>query len=82
VHNSIYYCVANMPGAVPATSTVALTNATMRHVNSLANKGWKAALAAEAGLGKGLNTTKGLLTNEPVGVAHGLDATSVEGQLH
>ena len=82
VHNSIYYCVANMPGAVPATSTVALTNATMRHVNALANKGWKAALAAEAGLAKGLNTTQGLLTNEPVGVAHGLDATNVEGQLH
>lgn len=81
VHNSIYYCVANMPGAVPATSTVALTNATMRYVNSLAQKGWKAALAAEAGLAMGLNTTNGLLTNEPVGMAHGLTAVSVQDQL-
>ena len=81
VHNSVYYCVANMPGAVPATSTVALTNATMRHVNALANKGWKAALAAEAGLAKGLNTTRGVLTNEPVAIAHGLEATSLADQL-
>lgn len=81
VHGSIYYCVANMPGAVPATSTVALTNATMRYVNALANKGWKAALADEAGLAMGLNTTKGLLTNEPVGMAHGLTAVAVSEQL-
>jgi alanine dehydrogenase len=81
VHNSIYYCVANMPGAVPVTSTVALTNATMRHVNALANKGWKAALAADAGLSHGLNTTRGLLTNEPVAVAHGLEATNLQEQL-
>jgi alanine dehydrogenase len=81
VHNSIYYCVANMPGAVPATSTVALTNATQRHVSALANRGWKDALGADAGLARGLNTTKGLLTNEPVGVAHGLDSVSVASQL-
>jgi alanine dehydrogenase len=81
VHNSIYYCVANMPGAVPVTSTVALTNATMRHVNALANKGWKAALAEDAGLALGLNTTGGLLTNEPVALAHGMKATSLQDQL-
>jgi alanine dehydrogenase len=81
VHNSIYYCVANMPGAVPATSTVALTNATMRYVGALANKGWKAALAEDAGLAVGLNTTEGLLTNGPVGVAHGMESVSVASQL-
>lgn len=81
VHNSIYYCVANMPGAVPATSTVALTNATQRHVNALANRGWREALGADAGLAKGLNTTQGLLTNGPVGVAHGLESVSVASQL-
>ena len=81
VHNSIYYCVANMPGAVPVTSTVALTNATMRYVNALATKGWKAALAADAGLAMGLNTTQGLLTNEPVALAHGLSSVPVADQL-
>ena len=74
VHGSTYYCVANMPGAVPQTSTVALTNATMRYVNAIANKGWKKALAEDAGLALGLNTDAGILTNEAVGVAHGIDA--------
>jgi alanine dehydrogenase len=81
VHNSVYYCVANMPGAVPVTSTVALTNATFRHVTALANLGWKKALAADSGLASGLNTHAGLLTNEPVGVAHGMDVVSVASQL-
>ena len=74
VHGGTYYCVANMPGAVPQTSTVALTNATMRYVNAIANKGWKKALAEDAGLALGLNTDAGILTNEAVGVAHGIDA--------
>ena len=74
VHGSTYYCVANMPGAVPQTSTVALTNATMRYVNAIANKGWKKALAEDAGLALGLNTDAGILTNEAVGVAHGIDS--------
>lgn len=81
VHQSIYYCVANMPGAVPATSTVALTNATMRYVNALASKGWKDALRADAGLAKGLNTTSGLLTNEPVGVAHSMESVTLASVL-
>ncbi len=81
VHNSVYYCVANMPGAVPVTSTVALTNATFRHVRSLANLGWKEALTADSGLAAGLNTHAGLLTNEPVGVAHGMESVSVASQL-
>jgi alanine dehydrogenase len=81
VHGSTYYCVANMPGAVPATSTVALTNATLRHVNALANKGWKDALRGDAGLAKGLNTTEGKLTNAPVGVAHSMESVSLASVL-
>jgi alanine dehydrogenase len=55
VHDSIYYCVANMPGAVPATSTRALTNATLPYVIALADKGWKQAIADDAALARGLN---------------------------
>lgn len=68
VHNSIYYCVANMPGAVPATSTRALTNATLPYVIALADKGWKAALAADESLAKGLNVHDGKVTYS--GVLH------------
>ena len=81
VHGSTYYCVANMPGAVPQTSTVALTNATMRYVNALATKGWKEALSADGGLLLGLNTDGGILTNEAVGVAHGIDAVTPATRL-
>jgi len=69
VHNSIYYCVANMPGAVPETSTAALTNATLPYVVALADKGWKAALAADEALAKGLNAHEGVLANEGVAQA-------------
>ncbi|WP_053352351.1 alanine dehydrogenase [Leucobacter musarum] len=62
VHNSIYYCVANMPGAVPETSTAALTNATLPYVVALADKGWVAALNADESLAKGLNAHEGVLT--------------------
>lgn len=68
VHNSTYYCVANMPGAVPATSTRALTNATLPYVLALADKGWKAALAADESLARGLNTHDGKVTY--AGVQH------------
>lgn len=68
VHNSIYYCVANMPGAVPETSTMALTNATLPYVVALADKGWVAALKGDEALAKGLNVHEGAITNE--GVAH------------
>ena len=68
VHNSIYYCVANMPGAVPATSTRALTNATLPYVIALADKGWKVALNADEALAKGLNTHDGKVTY--AGVMH------------
>ncbi len=74
VHQSTFYCVANMPGAVPTTSTYALTNATLPYVVALANKGWRQALADDAALAKGLNTHDGALTNVPVGQAVGIDA--------
>ena len=62
VHNSIYYCVANMPGPVPDTSTAALTNATLPYVVALADKGWVKALAADEALAKGLNAHDGVIT--------------------
>jgi len=72
VHNSIFYCVANMPGAVPHTSTYALTNATLPYARSLANNGWLEALRKDGSLALGLNTHDGDLTSEPVAVAHGM----------
>jgi len=72
VHNSLYYCVANMPGAVPATSTAALSNATLKYSLALANKGWEKALADDAGFAKGLNVHEGKITYAAVASAHGL----------
>jgi alanine dehydrogenase len=72
VHNSLFYCVANMPGAVPNTSTYALTNATLPYVRSVADRGWKDALRADTSLALGLNTFGGAVTNEPVASAHSL----------
>ncbi|GAB2572136.1 alanine dehydrogenase [Leucobacter ruminantium] len=69
VHNSIYYCVANMPGAVPETSTAALTNATLPYVVALADKGWVAALNDDASLAKGLNAHDGVIANHGVAQA-------------
>ncbi|MFC9841288.1 alanine dehydrogenase [Rhodococcus sp. NPDC127530] len=59
VHDSVFYCVANMPGAVPRTSTYALTNATLPYVVALADKGWKEATATVPGLAEGLSTHDG-----------------------
>ena len=81
VHNSLFYCVANMPGAVPHTSTYALTNATMPYVRALANKGAIAALKADPALALGLNTHAGHVVNEAVAVAHGLDHVSLASVL-
>jgi len=74
VHNSTYYCVANMPGAVSQTSTQALTNATLPYVLLLADKGWRDALAANAALAKGLSTHEGELYSHEVAVALGYEA--------
>jgi len=72
VHNSLYYCVANMPGAVPATSTYALSNATIGYALAIANKGWQKALADDASLAKGLNVHEGDIYYKAVADAHGL----------
>lgn len=70
VHDTVFYCVANMPGAVPHTSTYALTNATLPYAKAIANHGWKKALQSDPALALGLNTFAGELVNEPVAVAH------------
>ncbi len=81
VHGSLFYCVANMPGAVPHTSTYALTNATLPYVRSIANRGWRDALRADDALALGLNTHAGSVTNEPVAVAHGLGHVALADAL-
>jgi alanine dehydrogenase len=81
VHNSVFYCVANMPGAVPHTSTYALTNATLPYAVALANKGWAQACRDDHSLALGLNTHAGLLTNAPVGTAVGIDAVTPDSVL-
>jgi alanine dehydrogenase len=81
VHRSVFYCVANMPGAVPHTSTFALTNATLPYAVELANRGWRSALQADAALAAGLNTHAGELTNAPVAAAHGYASVTVESAL-
>jgi alanine dehydrogenase len=82
VHNSVFYCVANMPGAVPNTSTYALTNVTLPYALSLADRGWHDALKADAALALGLNTYDGSLTNTPVAGAHGLPARDLADVLN
>ena len=72
VHNSIFYCVANMPGSVPATSTYALANATIKYGLALANKGWQKASSEDAGLAKGLNVHEGKIMYGAVAKAHNL----------
>lgn len=81
VHNSTFYCVANMPGAVPNTSTYALTNATLPYTVALADKGWARACREDASLALGLNTHAGTVTNGPVAEAHGMAAASLESAL-
>ena len=75
VHDSVFYCVANMPGAVPHTSTYALTNVTLPYAVQIANRGWREALRNDDALALGLNTHDGALTCAPVAEAHGLPYT-------
>jgi alanine dehydrogenase len=77
VHDSVFYCVANMPGAVPNTSTYALTNATLPYILELADRGWQEALRRDAALAKGLNTHDGQVVYGPVAEAHGLTSVDV-----
>jgi alanine dehydrogenase len=72
VHNSLFYCVANMPGAVPHTSTYALTNVTLPYALEIANRGWRDALRADPAFALGLNAHEGVLTYRSVAEAHGL----------
>jgi alanine dehydrogenase len=81
VHNSLFYCVANMPGAVPHTSTYALTNVTLPYALELANHGWKEALRRDRALALGLNTHDGHITYGPVAEAHGMDSVKLEEVL-
>jgi alanine dehydrogenase len=76
-----HYCVANMPGGVPITSTKALTNATLPYVEAIANKGLRAAVAADPALAKGVNVIEGKVTYEAVAEAHSLDYTPLAGVL-
>lgn len=77
IHDSVFYCVANMPGAVPNTSTYALTNATLPYIVALANLGWTEALRRDPALAKGLNTHDGQVTYGSVAEAHGLPHTEL-----
>ena len=72
VHESVFYCVANMPGAVPHTSTYALTNVTLPYVMEIAKYGWRQALRRDPSFAPGLNTHHGAITCGPVAEAHGL----------
>ena len=74
VHDVVHYCVGNMPGAVPHTSTYGLTNATMPYVVALADQGLAGAVRQDPALAKGVNVHAGAVTYEPVAEAHGLDA--------
>jgi alanine dehydrogenase len=78
VEGVLHYCVANMPGAVPRTSTFALTNATLPYAVKLANKGFLRAISSDEGLEAGVNTYSGHCTYEAVAVSQGLEYTPLE----
>jgi len=77
IDDVVHYCVANMPGAVPYTSTLALTNATLPYAIQIANKGWKQACADSEELKKGLNVVKGKVVYKGVAEAFNLEYTNV-----
>lgn len=81
VHDTVFYCVANMPGAVPNTSTSALTNATLPYVRRIAAHGWRIALGSDQALAGGLNVASGAVVNEGVAAAHGMDAQLLSSVL-
>jgi alanine dehydrogenase len=80
-HGVLHYCVGNMPGAVPRTSTYALTNETLRYAVALAAHGWERAVADDHGLAAGVNVAAGTVTNPGVAEAHGLDVTPLQALL-
>lgn len=81
VDGILHYCVANMPGAVPLTSTLALTNATLPYALTLADKGWRQAALDDAGIGNGINMVGGAITYPGVAEAFGLPFTPLESLL-
>jgi alanine dehydrogenase len=81
VDGIVHYCVANMPGAVPVTSTQALTNVTLPYVEAIAAKGTSAAVADDPALAKGVNVAEGRITYQAVAEAHDLDFTPLEAVL-
>jgi alanine dehydrogenase len=81
VDGVLHYCVANMPGAVPITSTKALTNATLPYVEEIADHGLREAIAQDPALARGVNVIDGKITYEAVAEAHGLDFTPLEDVL-
>ncbi|OFE14445.1 alanine dehydrogenase [Humibacillus sp. DSM 29435] len=81
VHGSVFYCVANMPGAVPHTSTYALTNSTLPYAVALADLGWRDAVSADRALGYGLNTHAGQVTYDGVAAAHGMTSITLAEAL-
>ena len=81
VHNSLFYCVANMPGAVPHTSTYALTNVTLPYAMDLANKGLRQAVTDDPALALGVNAMGGTLVYAPVAEAHGMAAQPLSAVL-
>jgi alanine dehydrogenase len=80
-HGVVHYAVANMPGAVPWTSTVALTNATLTYVETLARKGWQDAIREDSALAKGVNVLNGKVVYSAVAQAHGLQNSTLDQAL-
>jgi alanine dehydrogenase len=78
VDGVLHYCVANMPGAVPITSTGALTNVTLPYVEAIADKGVSRAIAEDPALAKGVNVIDGKLTYQPVADAVGMEYTPLD----
>jgi alanine dehydrogenase len=82
VHDSVFYCAANMPGAVPRTSTYALTNVTLPYVLQLAEKGFEGAVRDDPALRAGVSTVDGRLACPAVGAAHGLPSVTAAEALN
>jgi alanine dehydrogenase len=81
VNGSLFYCVTNMPGAVPHSSTHALVNATVPYILEIAQKGWRGAVRDDAALAEGVNVVEGSVVYEPVAAAHGLSAKPLAAVL-
>ncbi|MDX2479087.1 MAG: alanine dehydrogenase, partial [Desulfuromusa sp.] len=81
VDGIVHYCVANMPGAVPLTSTMALTNATLPYAVQIANQGWKQVARNDVGIREGFNVVDGVVCYKGVADAFGMDFVPVDELL-